>query len=158
MPYTLTWETSPGANFQVTVWHDQAPKRRKGEKLTSGFYSLSASANTMQGLFPPSSRVTLFRLLFPAASLIILPTWNGALQKRRLKPALPTAGLLSILNVYEVRAVVKFHSREISNGIFKDLLPSDIKAPTPSITMRWIRKTLMRTEIQNTKSNLDVHG
>lgn len=40
----------------------------------------------MQGLFPPSSRVTLFRLLFPAASLIILPTWNTALQSRRLNP------------------------------------------------------------------------
>lgn len=83
-PYTLTLEANPFVNFKFTVWHYQTPERMESEKLTSGFHSLSASANTMQGLFPPSSRVTLFRLLFPAASLIILPTWNGALQKRRL--------------------------------------------------------------------------
>lgn len=83
-PYALTLEATPFVNFKFTGWHYQTPGRMKSEKLTSGFYSLSASANTMQGLFPPSSRVTLFRLLFPAASLIILPTWNGALQKKRL--------------------------------------------------------------------------
>lgn len=38
-------------------------------------HSRSESANTMQGFFPPSSSVTLFRLLFAAASLISWPTW-----------------------------------------------------------------------------------
>lgn len=42
--------------------------------------SQSASAKMMFGLFPPSSSVTLFRLLFPAASWISLPT----LQRKRI--------------------------------------------------------------------------
>lgn len=37
-------------------------------------YSQSASAHTMQGFFPPSSNVTLLRLLLEAASLISFPT------------------------------------------------------------------------------------
>lgn len=43
-------------------------------------YLRSASAKMMLGFFPPSSSVTFFRLLFPAASWISLPTCetNGA--------------------------------------------------------------------------------
>lgn len=37
-------------------------------------WSMSASANTMLGLFPPSSRVTLFRLESPATFWIRWPT------------------------------------------------------------------------------------
>lgn len=37
-------------------------------------YLQSQSANTIQGFFPPSSRVTLFRLLLAAASWISWPT------------------------------------------------------------------------------------
>lgn len=36
----------------------------------------SASAKIMLGLFPPSSRVTRFKLLLPAASWISFPTWK----------------------------------------------------------------------------------
>lgn len=36
----------------------------------------SASAKIILGLFPPSSRVTLFKLLLPAASWMSFPTWK----------------------------------------------------------------------------------
>ena len=36
--------------------------------------SMSASAKTMLGLLPPSSRLIFFRLLLPAACIISLPT------------------------------------------------------------------------------------
>lgn len=39
---------------------------------------LSASDMMMLGLFPPSSRVTRLRLLFPAATWIRRPTWREA--------------------------------------------------------------------------------
>lgn len=59
----------------------------------------SQSANTMQGFFPPSSRVTLFRLLLAAASLInwptcthdskqqyLTPSWGNYTKKQKKKP------------------------------------------------------------------------
>lgn len=45
-------------------------------KKQGSFYLQSQSANTIQGFFPPSSKVTLFRLLLAAASLISWPTWK----------------------------------------------------------------------------------
>lgn len=44
-------------------------------------YSQSASAHTMQGFFPPSSNVTLLRLLLEAASLISFPTCISETQR-----------------------------------------------------------------------------
>lgn len=48
----------------------------------SSRYLQSASAHTMQGFFPPSSSVTLLRLLFEAASLISFPTCSIETQRR----------------------------------------------------------------------------
>lgn len=46
-------------------------------------YLQSASAHTMQGFFPPSSNVTLLRLLLEAASLISFPTCSIETQTER---------------------------------------------------------------------------
>jgi len=51
-----------------------AAGQQEGGRKTVSEYLQSASAKMMLGLFPPSSSVTLFRLLFPAASWISLPT------------------------------------------------------------------------------------
>ncbi len=48
--------------------------QQEASRKTVSEYLQSASAKMMLGLFPPSSSVTLFRLLFPAASWISLPT------------------------------------------------------------------------------------
>lgn len=66
----------------------------------------SASAKIILGLFPPSSRVTLFKLLLPAASWISFPTWkkgNGdrfytphSWDDQWPKPALGNSGMQPI--------------------------------------------------------------
>ena len=48
-----------------------------GRKCASFEYSQSQSAKTIMGFLPPSSRVTLFRLLSPAALWISFPTWEA---------------------------------------------------------------------------------
>lgn len=46
----------------------------------------SASAKIILGLFPPSSRVTRFKLLLPAASWISFPTWKKGNGERFCAP------------------------------------------------------------------------
>ena len=46
----------------------------------------SASAKIILGLFPPSSRVTRFKLLLPAASWISFPTWKKGNGERFCTP------------------------------------------------------------------------
>lgn len=113
--------------------------RKGGEKLTESSYSQSASANTMHGLFPPSSRVTLFRLLFPAASLINLPTWNQMSQKRRF--SLFSWRQVHMFNIMTFVPSPKFHLEDTVIDIIQDLAPSDLRgSPISSANMRSIRK------------------
>lgn len=64
----------------------------------------SASAKIMLGFFPPSSSVTLFRLLLPAASWINLPTCKGnrsRVYSQRCRPAARSVNQLRPLNSLE---------------------------------------------------------
>lgn len=61
-----------------TCAHSVLAGQQEGAHKTASEYLQSASAKMMLGFLPPSSRVTLFRLLFPAASWISLPTCGGS--------------------------------------------------------------------------------
>lgn len=66
--------------FSCFSFHGPEMHTRKREEPSSPSHSRSASAHTIQGFFPPSSSVTLFRLLRDAASLTSFPTFKGKNQ------------------------------------------------------------------------------
>lgn len=84
------WQAGGGGGRGCdTCAHNVVVGHQEGAHKTVSVYLQSASAKMMLGFLPPSSSVTLFRLLFPAASWISLPTCGGGAESR-ISPGPPS--------------------------------------------------------------------
>lgn len=109
-----------------TCAHTVLAGQQEGAHKTASEYLQSASAKMMLGFLPPSSRVTLFRLLFPAASWISLPTCGGSRGcissftcwdlRCRASLNLPISGKLSLINPTAQTTLPVLHTHTHTHG------------------------------------------